>query len=368
MPIIAEDQSYFLRVVDRSYPGDYIASIKAKPNGGYELFQSAAAVSARVSLAIARKYTCSFIFSAEGPARATGAVEFYRATAAAGAINLLAGTRVGTDDGREFITTQTAAFGALALGPITVAVQAVSDGYEYNVPGQVTTAGGETLEGEIKNIVRLVTDVPTIDPAMRVRQLVATSGGQAACLDGLGADVDIERQVGEDDASYRVRIRTTPDTVSPGAIQRGLDAILGVHACLREVGTSKFPGFFYDAGSSADSPQDPAHNFAYDMDFTARPEDRFKLYLDFAHFRGYMLIGIPPVAETNHGLFYDGSLADLFPLQNAYDTTATNAPDANYDGVAMAGVALAKAVYDMVNAKRAAGVLFDLYLETSGCT
>ena len=54
-----------------------------------------------------------------------------------------------------------AAFTANDLGPHLVSIEAVAVGYEFNVPGQVTTAAGEVLEGEIKNIVKPIFVDPT---------------------------------------------------------------------------------------------------------------------------------------------------------------------------------------------------------------
>lgn len=368
-------QDYLLRVIDRAYPADYIFTIKAKRNGGYELFQAAAKVEERVSLAISRMQCCAFVLSAEGGEFATGTVEFYREDAAIGAITFRAGTRLSTSiGGRDFITQADAVFGVGDLGPHTVAVRAAAFGYEYNVPGTVITAAGEVLPGEISVIKRAIavdaSNAAAIDPNMKVRQLAPTQGGRDACLDGLGNDLGIPRQTGETDAQYRLRILETPDTVSPGAIQRGVDKLLtplGSAACLREVGTAKLPGFFYDAGASTDATQVPANNYAYDFDFAVRPQDRFKLYLDYTDMRAFFLVGVPRLVDLSFGLVYDTSSADPFPIQNAYDTTAAAAPNAAYDGFTRLNAAVYKSIYAMVDAKRAAGVRFDLYIEDVGC-
>jgi hypothetical protein len=364
------DQNFYLDVLRRAYPQEYLVPIELKKNGGFELFRAAALLGARLSLAVSRVHECSFLSTAGGGTLATGSVEFYRGSFAAGAITLTAGTVVSTPDGRRFRTTSSAVFGATELGPKTATVSAVAVGYSYNVPGRVTTAGGEVLEGQIREIVTLMTSVPAIDPAMMVRQITATTGGAAACLDGLGNDVEIPRHPDESDDAYRVRIRETPDAVSPGAVQRGVDKLLAAvnsAGCLREVGTGKLPGIFYDAGTSLDSPQVPARNFAYDMDGTVRPEDRFKLYLSVADFRGFFLVGVPRVVVSQFGLVYDGTSADAHPMQNAYDTTALNAVNADYDGVTQQASALYKSVYSLIQDKKAGGVGFSLYVEDVGC-
>jgi hypothetical protein len=365
------DQDDLLAVVSRSYPLDYLDSLRLLPNAGYEIFQGATKVMERVSIAVMRRYCCSFVSTAVSGAKAVGVVEFYRANADAGAITLSAGTVVRTSSGKEFVTTADAVFGGAALGPVTAAIEAALEGYEYNVPGQVSTAGGETLPGDINDIKTMVTPTPAFDVEMRVRNVAATTGGRDKCLDAAGEDRGIPRGLQESNDAYRFRILNTPDAISPAAIRRGVNAILfpfDAEVCLREVGTPLFPGFFYDAGSSVDSPQNPRNNYAYDMDFDARPEDRFKLWLSTLEFRGFFLLGVPELVESEYfGLVYDGSDADTFRLKNAYDTTTAVAPNAGYDGFTVLNSTIYKAISDTVTKKKAGGVGFDLYVEAIGC-
>jgi hypothetical protein len=363
------DQAHFLRTLENSYPEDYFEGIRT--NGGYEVFQANASVAERVSLAISRMECCAFLFSAHGGSKATGSVEFYREDASSGAITILPGSRIKTANGRKFVTTTAATFGDVDLGPHAVNVEAVAFGYEYNVPGQIITAGGEMLEGSIVLIDRLVTQDYVIDPNLNVRQPGSTSGGAADCLDGLGEDLNIPRLPGEADDAYRVRILETPDTVSPAAIQRGVNKILapyGSSVCLREVGGYLFRGFFYDAGASTDAVQNPAVNFAWDTNAATRPEDRFKVWLSHFEMRAFMMLGVPSVQQVAPwGMAYDGSSADLNPLANAWDTESDSGSGA-FDGEqATLRSSLYQSIYAVVDAKRAGGVSFDLYLEDIGC-
>ena len=370
-------QAELLEVVRRSYPADYIDSMIDKPNGGYEVFQAATKVAERVSIAVGRWVCCMYLMHAHGGAKATGTVEFYRDAATAGAITLLAGTVVRTANRKEFVTTQNAVFGALDLGPITIAIEAVTEGYAYNVRGATTSAGGELIPGDIAfikkgRVVDNATDMnPAIDLEMRVRNIAATSGGEDKCIDAIGEDLGLPRNVGEDTEAYRLRIASTPDAVSPDAIRRGVDAVLapyGLGGCLREVGTPLLPGLFFDAGGTTDAVQDPAHNFAYDMDFDLRPEDRFKLLLSTFDMRGFFLVGVPAIYDAQDaGLVYDGSNADTFKLQNAYDTTAVDAPNAAYDGASVLATAVYKSISDTIRDRVAGGVGYDLYIESIGC-
>lgn len=167
-----------------------------------------------------------------------------------------------------------------------------------------------------------------------VTNLASPTGGISPMLDELGGERGIGRNSGETDTLYRERVGRPSDTISPNAIRRAANAILGplgAAVCLREVGSALLPGLFFDAGSSADSPQNPATNFAFDMNPSVRPEDRFKLILSHAEMRGFFLIGIP----------------DLSSQPNQAE--------------------IQMAIFNEVNRIRAGGVGFDMYVETLGC-
>lgn len=151
-------------------------------------------------------------------------------------------------------------------------------------------------------------------------------------LDELGGERGLGRSPGESDTLYRKRVAKPSDTVSPNAVRRAANAILaplGAAVCLREVGSRLLPGLFFDAGSSSDTPQNPATNFAYDMNPSVRPEDRWKVLLDLLEFRGFFMIGVPPLAS---------GAADVY-----------------------------RAVFNEVSRVRGGGVGFEMYVEDLGC-
>lgn len=370
-PIVGYTQEQLLAVLERSYPKTYLAGLRLSPTGGYELLQAAAKTFKRVSAAVAELYCCSLLAFAHGAAFSGGLVEFLRETDDGGAITIRVGTLVrASRSGRLYRISADAVFGPTDLGPVIVAAIAVEPDIAYDAPGTVITAGAEAIPGEIDTIAELAAG-SGFDPSIQVRQTGPFVGGRSPCLDGLGEDVNVLRLVGETDDRYRLRILQRPDTVSPAAIERGLDLLLGalgLHACLREVGTERLPGFFYDAGSSSDSPQVPANNYAYDMDFSVRPADRYKLLLDLASFRGFFLVGVPPIPDiAEFGMFYDTALGDPFPLSNAYDTTSQTQQNVAYDGFSALNSSIYMAIHDMLNEKRAAGVGFELVLDPLGC-
>jgi hypothetical protein len=103
---------------------------------------------------------------------------------------------------------------------------------------------------------------------LTVTNVLAPSGGRIGWLDELGSERALSRAPGEDDATYRQRIKSIADVVTPNAIRRTLSRTLGTFPwCFREVGTEYLPGFFYDGDLSI--PGFVAHgplNDAYDVD------------------------------------------------------------------------------------------------------
>lgn len=106
------------------------------------------------------------------------------------------------------------------------------------------------------------------DWGLTATNVASPSGGVAPMLDELGNERGVSRGAGEDDLSYRARIREIADVVSPNAIKRALVRTLGaVGWCLREAGSSKLPGFFYDGtGEQPSAAPHGSANDAYDYD------------------------------------------------------------------------------------------------------
>ena len=304
--------------------------------------------------------------------------------------------------------------------------------------------------------------------------LAQPSGGNSGLLDAIGSERNIGRAPGEDDGSYRDRVRQIADVVTPNAIRRALNrALSGLPWCLREVGTSNLPGWFYDGdlsppgGSSNTSLISANDEASYDEDvfvltgtssqgasfdagisaydsgpfpsffdgsgrflgvpgsndavvledssqdiaatgwfgsmktpsgsptstmvfvrtsgmlpaslagFRVRslrtgalfpvtsgivpntvPQRRFRRYLDLTQFRGYFLVGVPRLSLQEFGYAYDKGATDGFDVQPF---------SAFYDGAPIGNAAVYLRTYYAVDAARAGGVGFDLYIEDIGC-
>lgn len=220
------DQQYFLDLIDRLLPEEYLRPIKSNPDAGYEIFQALAAVAARLSQAL-HEVECGLVMMyAGGPSYATGNVQLYRENAAAGAVTVLAGTLVSTSAGkRQFELVEDAVFGGSDL-QITVAVKAVAPGYEYNVLGQRVSAAGEILPGEIDTVDVALQSPSYGDPTIRVKQESDITGGYPDWLAGHGANRGLTQLGNETEDAFRARMRALPDTVTPAAMLRLVSRIL----------------------------------------------------------------------------------------------------------------------------------------------
>jgi hypothetical protein len=299
------------------YAQEWLQPLLVNPESGIEQLYSYAAVGSRVSVAVTRYRTGQFAMHAEGPAFATGSVRFERpAGGALPALTIAAGSTVRTVDGRYYATTAVATFLATATATVVVEtpVIAIAAGYDYNQVGQITTARGEILPGAVDTIVNIYQTPPYADASITVRQVLPIEGGVCGSLDILGYDRGVIREPGEPDETYRLRIRTLPDTLTPNAIRRRIAAYLDRYG---------IPWFFvepwslayqtcWDAPSpnvgtpsyQATPPTNPMYNpnlFAYDWTaFTFR-----NYWLARADSRGAfgIFLQMPPETSPGSGVF-----------------------------------------------------------------
>ena len=212
-----------------------------------------------------------------------------------------------------------------------------------------------------------------LDWGLSITNELSPVGGRLGMLDLLGADRGIYRAPNEPDSSYRPRVWNIADTVAPNAIERALNRVLGpagITHSFREVGRAQFPGLFFDAGGSAAGddthPPEPSpntiYNFAYDMDFDARPQETWKVYVDLLEMRGFFVVGFKKSTQGLFGFFYDGTTADAYQMFNAYDRIENNAPIA-YDGYALQFSEILKTAYDAVASIKAGGVGYEFVID-----
>lgn len=194
------------------------------------------------------------------------------------------------------------------------------------------------------------------DLGISVTNPLSPTNGKTEWLDELGRERNIIRVSGENDESYRSRVYTISDVVSPNAIRRNVNNILkdiGLSCCLREPGKGLY-GFFFENDAFDYSPSDLNWN-----------RGKFASWFDEIESRGFFLVGIPAFQIGDFGFAYDATNAYF----NAYDWEyGSNVVGSSFDGFAEASDRMLEVIKQTVDSIRAAGVGFELYLETGNCS
>lgn len=141
------------------------------------------------------------------------------------------------------LTTGTIAVGNTLLGVVSAATVAIS--LMLAAPAFVAEAPLGGVGGASWKVLDWVTDI-----GLSVTNTTQPAGGTLGMLDAIGADRNIPRLPGEPDDAYRIRIWQIADVVTPNAVIRALNRMLGaIPYCFREVGSARLPGFFYDGNN-----------------------------------------------------------------------------------------------------------------------
>lgn len=216
-------QDDFLALAARVLPEWYLGPLVDQT--GYELLQAYAKIFEHVSHSVGEVEVLSILAYSSGGQNALVSVQFFRPSLVAGAFVINAGTVVeASRSNRQYQLVNDLSFGSGDFVKAAL-VQSLGQDSDFNVPGPVVLADSTVLAGEIDTVVLPYTTPPFADPALGVRQLADGYGGCAPALDQIGDDRGIDRSALELDADYKKRIRALPDTITPAAIQRHLDAI-----------------------------------------------------------------------------------------------------------------------------------------------
>lgn len=287
-------------------------------------------------------------------------------------VTVKAGTIVTTSvGGKDFVMLTDVTFQPADLGPFTVQVEAVAPGYEWNVTGQVTTADGTLLDGDIDTIKILVEEPPLGDTTIKVRQMLDVGGGIDAALPALGRNRGIIRGNDEDTKSFRERIRRLPDTISPDAVRRVVENLLRPFDAQFEIietfditYQTAYDGPNTVIGESLYSPT----LFVYD-DPDADGIPFRNRWMDVNDERGGGIVvveNIQPLRDT--GMVYDDTAPDVSSLVSsrtgglravgAYDVPQDfgfGAIQGGYDGSDLRKQSLYKGLFDTLQSIKAAG-------------
>lgn len=418
MPLDPWTKDDFLDLFRDLFPREFVRPLEEDLDGeGLDIYSAFAAIFARVDAALnyttqryyLKPHTLQTGEPAAGGAKATGTLNIARTAPVNQLLELVAGTqfvatyrdsRGATRFGATYDLRSDLAFAAGDLGPLAAVADASRIGFEPNVdpesielfqslgtseiedatvtapltevanagtrdrldagmvgrfilfdagPNATTIARIESVDATLQTAVvdrallAGVGDARVVefaDLGLTVTQPAAFTGGTDAWLDAIGVDRKTFRVLGESDDAYRERLCDLPDVVSPNAIIRIANRILnplGIRFVLKETrDTSTWPGFIYDV--------DP-----YDV---------------FGPFQGYVggcdlatsfVICVSGIGVAgDFGLTYDDGHTEAL---EAYDV------DGAYDGASLGYNAAIGALFDAVNAARAAGVCFDIVLD-----
>lgn len=343
------DSVFFLGLFDRILDEEYLRPLK-KIGPGYEVLQAYAEIFARLSDAVVNLDEGRYTLTAQGGAKATAVVSFRRTPAAAAlaltAMTVKAGTIVTTSNGgRDFVLIEDVVWDAGEEFSGIATVEALIEAWEWNVPGRVILSDGSELVGDIDTVKLPLTDPLFQEPDFWAYQTTDATGGRAPMLDQIGADRGIPRRAQESDSAYRAKISQLPDTVSPDALRRAVEAALSVFSYLPS--EYQFIETFSEGYQTCwDSPGADFLNF--DSDLFAYDDPRSTTFVDrwLDQGRGEIIVVVPYLeAVFDVGMAYDdiamepiqhttprfggrrsysaydvpGNFSDTFGIQGGYD-------------------------------------------------
>lgn len=357
-----KSQQDFLDLFDRIVPFEYIEPLKS-PGPGYEILEMFAKVFERVSLAVGRAECQIYSTLAHGAYKSRGEVEFFRCCDVNGAFTLLEGSVVRTSKtGREFILLADVIFGATDL-KIVAEVEAKQADFQYDVRGITVDANGAEMEGEIDELTLPLMNPTYGEPDLEVRQTTDTDRGQPASLDQVGADRSIDRVNVESDDQYRLRVRNLPDTISPAAIRRQLDAFFlpsGITFDFLEVWENRFQSCWNAPSCFCPNEQVGPHDpnlFVYND-----PRDIIgNRWLGADTVAGGCVVRVPNITLADHGFPLDADDVSTVTGIPAFDVTLEDA--GAYDGEDLEASEFLLQLSNLMRKIKAAGVAIIIELE-----
>jgi hypothetical protein len=226
-PVNADTPEQLVEVLRRFLPAEYLEPMEPPRAGaagapGYEVILAASQALSRVSAAAERLGCGLFFLTAPSAELSTATVTLTRASTATGVFDVKAGSSVVATSGRIYFTSEDVTFGS---GDLWVSVPVVSSVAAYWLNTAVV-AGVTTVPVTTTWSVGSLTQAPPFsDTTIEVEADGSTANGVSPFLELLGNDRGLTQYLGESDEAFRLRCRTLPDTVTPGAIQRMLARI-----------------------------------------------------------------------------------------------------------------------------------------------
>jgi len=222
-PTDAKSPESLVDVLRRFLPIEYLQPMEPPRAGapgapGWETILAASQALSRVSVAAERLGCGLFFLTAPSGVLSTATVRLTRSSTTTGVFDVKAGSIIIGTHGRLFIVAEDSTFGS---GDVSIDVPVVSTVQAYwlntDAPAPTTVAMDTTW-----SIGQLVLDPPYADTTISVAKIDAAHDGTTPFLELLGNDRGLTQYPGESDEAFRLRCRTMPDTVTPGAIERML--------------------------------------------------------------------------------------------------------------------------------------------------
>ena len=214
--------------------------------------------------------------------------------------------------------------------------------------------------------------VDWLDMGFAISSIEAATGGRDNVLKILGDERGLQQQPGESDAAFANRAAKLPDMVSPNAINRAINRVLGEYGYwgrARDLGgpkTGKRPsyrGAFFDVATIAA----PGYVSVFDM---YEPGDLFPvettmLQLSLEESKWHFFVEVPRLMLGDWGPFFDESPSvgdgDGFYISHAFDHAA-------YDGYPITAYQIYARVHNTVDSLRMGGIGFTLlYADLPDC-
>ena len=226
-PVNADTPEQLVEVLRRFLPAEYLEPMEPPRAGaagapGYEVILAASQALSRVSAAAERLGCGLFFLTAPSAEFSTATVTLTRASTGTGVFDVKAGSSVVATSGRIYFTSEDVTFGS---GHLSVLVPVVSSVAAYWLNTAVVAGVTTVPVTTTWSVGSLTQDPPFSDTTIEVEADGSTDNGVSPFLELLGNDRGLTQYVGESDEAFRLRCRTLPDTVTPGAIQRMLARI-----------------------------------------------------------------------------------------------------------------------------------------------
>jgi hypothetical protein len=226
-PVNADTPEQLVEVLRRFLPAEYLEPMEpprelAAGAPGWEVILAASQALSRVSAAAERLGCGLFFLTAPSAELSTAMVTLTRASTSTGVFDVKAGSSVVATSGRIYFTSEDVTFGA---GDLSVSVPVVSSVAAYWLNTAVVAGVTTVPITTTWSVGSLTQDPPFSDTTIEVEADGSTDDGVSPFLELLGNDRGLTQYVGESDEAFRLRCRTLPDTITPGAIQRMLTRI-----------------------------------------------------------------------------------------------------------------------------------------------